>query len=95
MSLNHQLSETNGQNSALKEQKKVGFQKSTNRKQFKLSKAKTCYTFMYHIIIKKKITYQFKLVTQGTKFKNINPLLKSSLSELVIRGDRHTIAAKQ
>lgn len=92
MSLNHQLSETNGQNGALKEQKKVAFQKNTNRKQcYTLA---TCYTFRY-IIIKKKTTYKFKLVTQDTKFKNINPLLKSSLSELVIRGDRHTIAAKQ
>lgn len=95
MSLNHQLSERNGQNSALKEQKKAAFQKIPTESNLGAGKvrAKTCYTLMYHVIIKKKkTTYKFKLLTQGTKFKNIKPLLNSSLSEIVRREDRHTIA---
>lgn len=96
MSLNHQLSERNGQNSALKEQKKVAFQKNTTRKQFRgrQSQGKNMlyiYISCYYQEGKKK-TYKFKLLTQGTKFKNINPLLHSSLSEIVRREDRHTIA---
>lgn len=35
------------------------------------------------------------MIAQSSKFQNIHPLLKNNLSELVIRGDRHTIAAKQ
>lgn len=54
MNLNNQLSERNGQNGALKKQKEVAFQKNTNRKQIKLPKAKSCCTFIYHVIIKKR-----------------------------------------
>lgn len=93
MSLTHKFFEANGQHSTLKEQKRVAFQTNANKMQFKLPKAKKRYTFIY--VITKKKTHKFKLVTQSTKFKNIHPLLKSSLSELVIRGDRHTNAAKQ
>lgn len=35
------------------------------------------------------------LTPRSTEFQNIHPFLKNNLSELVIRGDRHTIAAKQ
>lgn len=58
MSLNHQLSERNGQNGALKKQKKVAFQKNTNRKQFKLPKAKSCCVFIYNVISKEKNNLQ-------------------------------------
>lgn len=48
---------------------------------------------MYHVITKEKIFTN--LIPRSTEFQNIHPLLKNNLSELVIRGDRHTIAAKQ